>query len=430
MLGNLLFLLAAANPASPTAPRALTLQQAIDTALAHQPALRQARASTDAAQGRVEQAASGYLPQLNATASYQRTTANFAPRPGTNPTLMAPRVISWKTFDFFNLGAGASQLIYDFGQTTGRKHAAEANREAARANEQSTELQVTLGVRRAYFQALAQEELVRVARDATANQEKHVHQIEGLVRAGMRPDIDLARVRTDLANARVAQINAENGQALGMELLGQAIGVPGSFTIEHEDTTPLPGEDGPPERLLDEALAARPEMASFERARRAQEASISALRGAYGPSLAATATTSEAGTDVAHLVPNWAVGATLTWSIFQGGLTRGQLHEARANLSGILAQTDALRLQVGIDVSQAQLAVRAAKGAGIAADEAIANAREQLRLAEGRYAGGLGSVIELGDAQVAFTNAAAQAVSAHYNLAMARAQLLAALGKR
>ena len=83
-----------------------------------------------------------------------------------------------------------------------------------------------------------------------------------------------------------------------------------------------------------------------------------------------------------------------------------------------------------MEVEQAQLAVRAAKAAGVAAEEAIVNAREQLRLAEGRYSAGLGSVIELGDAQVLLTNAAAQGVQARYNLATARAQLMAALGKR
>jgi outer membrane protein len=120
----------------------------------------------------------------------------------------------------------------------------------------------------------------------------------------------------------------------------------------------------------------------------------------------------------------------LTWPFLQGGLTRGQLHEARANLAGIDAQVDALRLQVEIDVHQAQLAVRGAKASGVAAEEAVVNAREQLRLAEGRYAGGLGNAIELSDAQVAFTNAAAQAVQARYNLAIARAQLATALGKK
>jgi outer membrane protein len=423
----LIFFCAAIDP---TPPRVLTLSQAVDLALRQQPTIRQARASTEAASGRVAQAEAGYMPQLAGTASYMRTTSNFAPRPGANPTL-APGRKSGATYDFFNFGVNASQLIYDFGQTPGRTRAAEANREAARASEQTTESQVVLNVRRAYFQALAQEDLVGVTAENVENQQKHVTQIEGLVKAGMRPDIDLARVRTDLANARVLFINAENGVLLAKASLAQATGLSSSeLTLQKEESAAVPGEDGPATALMEAALSARPELASLQRARRAQEASISALRGAYGPSLSAVASATEAGTDLGGLVPNWGVGAVLSWPILQGGFTRGQLREARANLAGIDAQVEALRLQVHVDVQQAQVAVRAAKAGGVAADEAIANAREQLRLAEGRYSGGLGSVIELGDAQVAFANAAAQAVQSRYNLATARAQLLSALGKR
>jgi outer membrane protein len=427
MLRVLLFLCAATDPSS--AP-VLTLDQAVNTALQRQPSVRQARASTDAAEGRTEQARSGYLPQLNGTASYQRTTSNFAPRPGANPTLMPGRK-SWETFDFFNFGLSATQLIYDFGQTRGKWRAAEASQEAFKATEQTVAQQVIFGVRRAYYQALAQEDLVRVARENLDNQQKHLTQTEGLVRAGMRPDIDLARVRTDLANARVGLINAESGVDVAKTLLAQAIGVqPGPMSLRNEESAAISGEDGPVAALVDTALAGRPELASFERAKRAQEASITALKGAYGPSLSATGTATEVGTSLGGLVPNAGVGAVLTWPILQGGFTTGQLREARANLANIQAQIDALRLQVEVDVQQAQVAVRGAKAAVVAAEEAVTNGREQLRLAEGRYTGGLGNAIELGDAQVAFTGAAAQGVQARYTLAIARAQLITALGKR
>ena len=74
--------------------------------------------------------------------------------------------------------------------------------------------------------------------------------------------------------------------------------------------------------------------------------------------------------------------------------------------------------------------MRAAKATiGAARRGASTSAREQLRLAEQRYATGVGSIIELDDAQVAYTTAAAQVVQARYSLASARAQLLAALGR-
>src|SRR5207245_9356816 len=93
------------------------------------------------------------------------------------------------------------------------------------------------------------------------------------------------------------------------------------------------------------------------------------------------------------------------------------------------AQRDLPRLTMRSDVDGARLAVRAAKGSLSATQEALVNARERLRLAEERYQVGVGSAIELGDAQVALTQAAAQVVQANDQLSTARAQLLRALGR-
>ena len=82
-----------------------------------------------------------------------------------------------------------------------------------------------------------------------------------------------------------------------------------------------------------------------------------------------------------------------------------------------------------LEVEQARLAVRDAASAIDAAVEVVVNAREQLRLAEGRYETGVGNVIELGDAQIALTSARSQEVQARFRLATARAQLQNALGR-
>jgi len=83
---------------------------------------------------------------------------------------------------------------------------------------------------------------------------------------------------------------------------------------------------------------------------------------------------------------------------------------------------------VRLEVEQARLFLRGAKAALIAAGEALENARIRLRLAERRYQTGVGDVIELGDAQLALTNAAAQEVTARFNVAIGRAQLIKAVG--
>jgi outer membrane protein len=259
-----------------------------------------------------------------------------------------------------------------------------------------------------------------------------VEQTRAFVKTGIQPDINLATVLTALANAKVQLVTAQNNFEVAEAQLAQAMGVPvdGRYAISDEELPPVAGEDGPSGPLADRALKTRPEIVNLADQRRAQELTVGAVRGAYGPSLGAIANVSDTGTTVDNLVPNWYVGLTLTWNILQGGLTRGQVREAKGTLQNLTGQEDAERLQVEVDVEQGRLGVQAAKSTIGAAEEAAVNAREQLTLAEKRYEHGLGSAVELGDAQVAYTTAEAQRVQAQFNLAAARAQLLAALGER
>jgi len=423
----------------------LSLQQAVQTALRNQPNVVAARGLQEAAEGRVEEARSGYLPQVTVTGSYERTTGNFATRPGVLPTSLTSGMgggtgttvmagatpISWDPkYNFFQLNAGASQLLYDFGQTSNRWAAAGASRDAAADNTHTATLQTLVNVRRAYFAARANRDLVAVAEETVSNQEKHVEQTQAFVRTGIQPDINLATVLTALANAKVQLVTARNNFAVAEAQLSQAMGVSvsESYTLSDDQMPPIAGEDGDSVSLVAQAEKNRPEIANLAAQRRAQELTISSVKGAYGPSLSALANISAAGVAADSLAPNWYVGLGLTWNILQGGLTRGQVREAKGTLENLAGQEQALRLQVQVDVEQGRLGVQAAKATISAADEAVLNARSQLTLAEKRYEHGLGNAVELSDAQVAYTTAEAQVVQSKFNLAAARAQLLAALG--
>ena len=430
----------------PAVATPLSLQQAVQTALRNQPNVLAARGLQEAAEGRVEEARSGYLPQVTVTGSYERTTGNFATRPGVLPqslttggmggtmgtSVMAGSTpVSWDPkYNFFQLNAGASQLLYDFGQTSNRWAAAGASRDAATDNTRTATLQTLVNVRRAYFAARANRDLVAVADETVRNQEKHVEQTQAFVRTGIQPDINLATVMTALANAKVQLVTARNNLAVAEAQLSQAMGVTvsESYALSDDQMPPIAGEDGDAVALVARAEKNRPELANLAAQRRAQELTIRSVKGAYGPSLSAIANVSAAGVAAESLAPNWYIGLGLTWNILQGGLTRGQVREANGTLQNLLGQEQALRLQVQVDIEQGRLGVQAAKSTIAAADEALVNARSQLTLAEKRYEHGLGNAVELSDAQVAYTAAEGQVVQSKFNLASARAQLLAALG--
>jgi outer membrane protein len=255
--------------------------------------------------------------------------------------------------------------------------------------------------------------------------------VQGFVQVGTRPEIDLAQARTEVANARVQLINAENSYRTAKAQLNQVMGVaqPTPFEVADDSLGPLDGEDQPLEPLLKEALNARPDLASMESQSRAVELTLRATRGGYGPRLSVLGTFTETGAGFGSLAFNVSAGAELLIPLWEGGLVQAQVREARSNLEGINAQLEGLRQQVRLELEQARLRVRAAKESLVAAGDAVLNARERLRLAEGRYQAGTGSILELGDAQLALSNSAAQQVSAQYSLASARAQLQRALGR-
>jgi outer membrane protein TolC len=168
---------------------------------------------------------------------------------------------------------------------------------------------------------------------------------------------------------------------------------------------------------------------SLARLIEAQELTTKSIKGGYAPSLGVSTSFSDGGADLGNLAWNWSATLGLTWQIFGGGITDAQMREARANTAVLSAQYDLQRQQVRADVEQARLGVRATKAAIEATHEAAVNARVRLNLAEGRYQAGIGSSIELGDSQVALTAASAQEIQAVFNLAIARAKLLQALGQ-
>ena len=435
-----------AAPPTPDAPvaeapqRVVTLAQVQQLALSRQPQVLVAHAQTDIAVAQADQARAPLLPQVTGTAQYTRETGNYVARPGFIPTTTttmasgnAPtsNVSLSQSYDVWNFGINATQLIYDFGQTSQKYSAASANADAIRLAETTTRITVLLNVRRMYFNARAMKELVTVARETLDDQNSHLKQVVAMVSVGTQPQIALAQQQASVANAKVQLITAQNNYETSKVQLNQAAGVAGGtdYDVGNEEAPALDDEDQSLEGLVAKAIAARPELAQLVKQREAQESTLSAARGGYGPAFSAAAGFTEAGLALDGLVPNWSAGLLLNWPIFQGGLTVGQVHQAKAGLNSIDAQTSLEELQVRVDVDTARLAVRAAKATIGAAQDAVTSAHEQLRLAEQRYATGVGNIIELNDAQVAYTTSAAQLVQARYSLATARAQLLAALGR-
>ncbi len=406
----------------------LALDEAVRLARQGQPALRQARAATAVAEARRGEALAGFMPRLDAGLGYLRFSSNL---PGAAGAPATPE--SWDSTGRWTASATASMVVWDFGTTLGRYQSASALAASQQASERATTAQVLLNVRTAFFAARARKDLVTVAEETLANQQAHLDQVQGFVSVGTRPEIDLAQARTDRANAEVTRIGAVANYQTAKAQLNQAMGIEATteFDVADDQLPAVAGEDASLEQLVEEALQARPEVAALEAQLRAQEATVTAARGGWFPSLGVSAGMSDVGPGLSgpEATWNWSAGASLSWNLFEGGMTRSLVREAEAGVESVRAQLASLRLQVRLDLEQARFAVASARARLVATDEAVTSARERLRLAEGRYFAGSGNALEQSDAQLQVTLTSAQKVGAQYELSTARAQLLVALGR-
>jgi outer membrane protein len=172
-------------------------------------------------------------------------------------------------------------------------------------------------------------------------------------------------------------------------------------------------------RLLEEALRQRPES---RQAKLQADAADSRVRRAFRdffPDITGGGFYGAARPDMNEI---WELNLALNWSLFDGGNRIARYREAKANVDAALARVKSAELDISREVEQAQNNVVEADERIQAAQVAVASAQENFRLAQGRFDAGVGTILELTDAQLALTqaqNTEAQAL-ADYRIALAR----------
>jgi outer membrane protein TolC len=225
-----------------------------------------------------------------------------------------------------------------------------------------------------------------------------------------------------LANAELAQVTARNNVTLGRETLRNAMGMSTPLDFDVVDVLSQPpvklGED----EAVELAYANRPELVSIAAQQKAQSLQIDALTKDYLPKVTGGANYTWSGSQY-PLQDTWNIGAAVNLSVFNGGLTTAQVGEARANLATLQANAETLRQSVQLEVRQAMANVREGAEAIRVTEKARRQARENVELAEGRYSTGVGSIIELTDAQASLASAEANLVQSLVNYRVAVATL-------
>ena len=470
------FAVATLAVAAPARAERLTLADAIRIAKQIHPTVRGQRAQFDVARARTVEQVSGFVPGLTGTFQYLPQTANFAATPGFKRVLSRPATTGldqvvdaagnainvtcsppggpcvpspptststpadYTLFNFWQAGVGIYWTVFDWGRTWFAWRSAQKNAESQKLGIGSAERNVVLDVKLAFFAALAADLGVDVAVEAVKTQQRHADQARAFFQVGTRTKIDVASAESDLANAELtlarAHAVADTAHAQLSLTLGedhphdwQLVSEPGMFELLPDDERRAAVAA---DRLADEAVGRRSEPRELRLRADSFGDLVKSARGSYFPSLTLQLGPTWAGTDIGSLTTNFQATVTLGYPIL-GGVNPvfvwGTAREASANRAVLLEQERATKNQIRQETVAARAQLLAAREEVAAATKLMAAATERRDLAEGRYQAGVGSIIELSDAQLNYVNARFQQLQAGLDVAQARARLQHALGE-
>lgn len=333
-------------------------------------------------------------------------------------------------FNQITSGFTLSQNIYDFGKTSSQVRIQKINLDSAGADLETSKDQIVLNVKQAYYTVIQAARNRAVAAESVGQYKQHLDQARGFFDVGAKPRYDVTTAEVNVSNAKLNLISADNSLKIARVNLNNAMGVPDAPAYTVQDSLAFIQYKITLDEALSRAMADRPDIKSLVLRRKAAEESVQLAKAGYYPALTGSASYNWEGGTGFPLESVWNVGVTLSVPIFNGFLTKHQMGEAVSNLNVALANEEALRQSVVLDVQQSYLNLRQGEDSIATADLAVRQATENLDIANGRYSAGVGNPIEVTDAQVTYSNAKLAYIQALTNYNVAHASLLKAMGER
>ncbi len=448
----------------------LSLGGALEAALANSWALRDVRLGLSVADQQVREAWSNVMPSVRASASYQRNLKvqqAFLPAfifdPDAPPDELVP--VRFGSDNTWQAGLTLEQPLFEYGVFIG-VGAAARYRSLEEERVRGAVHELVTSVRMAYLEALLRSEEVRLTEQSVERVRRTLEETRALNRAGLASDYDVLRLEVQLANLEPNLIRARNGVLAAKRALLTVIGRDprGADRVELEgslnrlDITAfaangpeertllqyagLDGEDAggwqDPEALYGEALEARSRVQQARLAVELERARLKAQWAEYFPKL--TLFSSYNLTAQQNGVPEFFgserqrasfafAGLRVELPVFLGFARDARVQQAKSTLAQAEVRLQQVEFETLREVRDLVELVDESRRRVASQRQAVAQARRGYEIASAEYRSGLGSQLQITDAEVALRQSEFNYSQAVYDYLVARVRLEAALGR-
>ncbi|MDX8385171.1 MAG: TolC family protein [Gallionella sp.] len=394
-----------------TAP--LGLNAVVDLALCNNPQTREAWANSRIFAARLGTSNAAYFPSASLNGSSSRSWDDFTD--GRNQS---------------SAGLTVSYLLYDFGSRSAKHEEAQQLLLASSASQDNVIQTIFLGAVRAFYQVQA----ALTALDATFESERAAKEsfaaAEARYIAGSAALADKLQAQTAYSQVKLSRITADGNLKKAQGILAGILGFNANINVSLElpDTAYIPEDfEGDVAMLIEQAHQNRPNIRAAAAQARAARSSADVALASDRPTLSLSASTNHlfnSGIDSSSS----SIALNLSIPLFSGYAPTYRINAAEAQVESRTAQLERLRLQVALDVWNAYQDLKTATQSLRSTADLLDSSTHSERVVSGRYKAGVGSILDLLNAQSTLANARLQRVQSIFNWNISRATLAQSIG--
>lgn len=398
-------------------PALLSVHDAQALALKNNPQISVARLNALASQQVTREVRSALWP----TASIALTAVDA--NPGTRIT--AGALNNPIVYQRAAAGAMVSQLLTDFGRTNNLVASANLAAKAENQNALATKEQILLTVDQAFYAALQAKAVLTVAEQTVKDRQTVSDQIGALYRSKLKSELDFSFASVNLAQAKLMLVDAKNNLSATQASLSAVLGYADLQNFQLvEDTTALEVPPDNIDELISTAFITRPEIQALQYQTESAQRFQKAERDLVLPDIRALGVVG--GTPVRNpVISSWygAVGVNVNIPVFNGFLYPAKSREASIRAQAAQERLRDMRDRIARDVRTSWLNAKAAHERLDVTQQLLEQANLALNFAQSRYRLGLGSIVELSQAQLQQTQAQIADAQAGYDYRLSLAIL-------
>jgi len=389
------------------APLELSLDDSIALALQNNAAIKIAGEDREKSEWGISEAKAGKLPSMSLGSNY--SVKDFSAGGDVSNSLR----LNWQ--------------VYSGGRVEGQVKQAELGLTSADLNVEKTKQQIKLDATTGYYNVLQTSNMVSVNQATVNGLQEHLKMVQAQYDAGVVAKADVLRSEVELANAEQNLTKAQNNYDLAVSALLNTMNIDANTELSLKNELTYAPYDKTLEESIALAKANRPDAAQAEVNINNAATGVKIAQSGNLPSVSMSASTGLSDS-FALQDDSWSINLAANWNIFDGGVTKAKIKQAETSLDKAKLQAEQTMDSIEQEVRQSYLSMQEAEKRLKTTEVAVGKAEEDLDIAREKYNAGVGTNLDVIDAQLALTQAKTNHIQALYDFNVNKAKLDKAIG--